>query len=74
MTQPQRRRTCDRTGRHVLVPHAHVKISHPRHAYFGRTGTIVRVVHPHVWVALPGALVVKAGHRSVEVVLPRALV
>lgn len=73
MTAP-RRRTYDYTTLHVLTPHTHVKIRHRRHAYYGRTGTVVRVVHPHVWVALPGGIVVRASHRSVEVVQPRSTV
>lgn len=70
MTAP-RRRTCDSTGLFVLTPHTHVKIVHARHSYYGKTGTVVRVEHPHVWVALPGGTVTRAGHRSVEVVQRR---
>lgn len=60
--------TTDRTGLFTLKPHTHVKITHPRHAHYLRTGSVVRVQHPRVWVALPGGLVVAAGHRSVEVI------
>lgn len=63
--------TYDWTGMCILRPHVHVKIRHPKHKHCGKSGTIVRVVHPRVWVALPGGLVVPAGHRSVEVIVPR---
>lgn len=60
---------ADRNGIALLRPHQHVKITHPRHAYHGRTGTIVRIdpASRRVWVALSPGLVVQAGHRSVEV-------
>jgi hypothetical protein len=64
---------ADRTGRSPLRVFSHVKITHPRHAYFGLTGTIVRIdsSRRRVWVSLPGGDVVPAGHRSVEVIVPR---
>lgn len=60
---------ADRNGIALLRPHQHVKITHPRHSYYGQTGTIVRIdpVSRRVWVALSRDLVVQAGHRSVEV-------
>ena len=63
----------DRLGRLSLKPFSHVKITHPRHSYYGQTGTVVRIDlgQRKVWVALPGGTVVPAGHRSVEVVIPR---
>lgn len=65
-TSPGRWGTTDRTGLFTLKPHTHVKITHPRHAYYGQTGTVVRVEHPKVWVALPNGVTAKCGHRSVE--------
>lgn len=64
--------TYDWTGLFALKPHVHVKIRHPRHSYFGKTGTVVRVAHPRVWIALPDGTVVAAGHRSVEVIVPQS--
>lgn len=63
----------DCTGLFPLRQFSHVKIVNPRHAHYLQTGTIVRIKAPRVWIALPGGVVVKAGHRSVEVVLPRAV-
>jgi hypothetical protein len=56
-----------------LKQFSHVKITHPRHAYYGQTGTVVRIdlARRKVWVSLPGGQVVPAGHRSVEVIVPR---
>jgi ribosomal protein L21E len=65
MTSPSR--LTDRNGVVFIRPHSHVKITHPRHSYSGRTGTIVRIEGHRVWVALPDGTVVGAGHRSVEV-------
>lgn len=64
--------TTDKTGIRTIKVLTHVKIIHPRHANYGQTGTAIRIRHPHVWVALPGGVVVRAGHRSLEVVVPRA--
>lgn len=63
----------DRTGRTPIRLFAHVKITHPRHACFGMTGTVVRFHAPtrKVWIALPDSRVVPAGHRSIEVLVPR---
>lgn len=63
----------DRTGRRPLRMFAHVKITHPRHAYYSCTGTVVRIDNSkrRVWVALPDGTVAPAGHRSVEVLIPR---
>lgn len=63
----------DWTGLFPLKVHGHVKIRHPRHQAFGQTGTIVRLDREKrkVWVALPDGRVVPAGHRSVEVLVPR---
>lgn len=60
----------DRTGNSPIRMFAHVKITHPRHSHCGRTGTVVRIdaAKRKVWVALPGAIVTPAGHRSVEVI------
>lgn len=66
MTLPYQHRLCDRTGTSYLRVHQHVRITHPRHSYHDRTGTIVRIQGRRVWVALPGGLIVPAGHRSVE--------
>lgn len=69
MSQPTYdRKLTDWTGITFIRPHSHVRIRHPRHSYFGQTGTIVRVEGRRVWVALPGGTVVPAGHRSVEVI------
>lgn len=64
----------DRTGHRPIKMWAHVKITHPRHAYYGRTGTVIRFSNKtrKVWVALPEGTVVPAGHRSVEVIVPQA--
>lgn len=63
----------DRTGICPLRMFSHVKITHPRHAYFHQTGTVVRIDTGtrRVWVSLPSGTVVPAGHRSVEVIVPR---
>lgn len=57
-----------------IEQHAHVKIRHPRHAYHGRTGTIVRwdLDTRRVWVQLPGGITVAAASRSIEVMRPHA--
>lgn len=62
----------DWTGLHPLRVHSHIKITHPRHAYYGETGTVVRVdvAQRKVWIALPGGRTTSAGHRSVEVIVP----
>lgn len=62
--------TYDYSGMYPIKPHAHVKIRHPSHACFGMTGSVVRVEHPRVWIALPDGRVVSAGHRSIEVLAP----
>lgn len=61
----------DRNGVDPLRMLSHVKITHPRHSYYGATGTVVRIDirQRRVWVALPGGVVAPAGHRSVEVVI-----
>jgi ribosomal protein L21E len=71
MTHPNR--TTDRRNR-IIPDHAHVKITHPKHAYAGLSGTVVRIHHPRVWVALPDGTVTGASHRSVEVIVPRGAV
>lgn len=52
---------------------AHVRIRHPRHAYYGLTGTIIRIdaTKRKVWVSLPGGTVTAANALSVEVIVPR---
>lgn len=64
----------DRTNRVGIKMFAHVRISHPRHAYYAQTGTIVRIdlAKRKVWVSLPGGTVTAANARSVEVIVPRA--
>lgn len=64
----------DWTGIHPLRLGTHVKLTHRRHAYYGKTGQICRIDldRRKVWVALPGGTVVPAGHRSVEVIVPRS--
>lgn len=63
----------DRNGIRSLREHSHVKITHPRHANYGETGTVVRIdmEKRKVWIALPGGRTTFAGHRSVEVIAPR---
>lgn len=64
----------DRNGTASLRQFSHVKLAHPRSAYYGQTGTVVRIdlQRRRVWVALPGGTVVETGHRSVEVLAPRS--
>lgn len=59
----------DRTGLGSLRMFAHVKITHPRHSWYGHTGTVIRIDERkrRIWVSLPGGTVAPAGHRSVEV-------
>ena len=71
MTHPSR--STDRLGL-VIPSHAHVKITHPRHGCYGMTGTVVRIKHPRVWVALSDGRTVPAGHRSIEVIVPKGAV
>lgn len=63
----------DRTGRRPIRQFAHVRITHPRHSYYRTTGTVVRIdaAQRKVWVALPNGTVTPAGHRSVEVLIPK---
>lgn len=53
---------------------AHAKISHPRHAYYGHTGTVVRIdtQKRKVWVQLPDGTITGASHRSIKVVVPQS--
>jgi ribosomal protein L21E len=62
----------DRIGNNIRM-FAHVKVTHPRHRYYGHTGTVVRMSERtrKVWVALPGGTIADAGHRSVEVIVPQ---
>ena len=57
----------DWTGLFTLRQHTHVKITRTNHKHYGRTGTVVRIKDNQVWVALPGGIVTKASHRSLEV-------
>lgn len=63
----------DWTGLSPLRQHAHVKITNRNHSKHGQTGTVVRIDQDkrRVWVALPDGSVVPAGHRSVEVLVPK---
>ena len=63
----------DRNGIDPIKKFAHVKITHPRHQAYGQTGTVVRIDprKRRVWVALADSRIVPAGHRSVEVLMPR---
>lgn len=53
---------------------AHVKITHPRHAYANCTGTVIRIdsTRRKVWVSLPDGTITGAGHRSVKVIVPQS--
>jgi ribosomal protein L21E len=64
----------DRTGLVGIRLFSHVRLTHPRHAYYGSTGTVVRIdqARRRVWVNLPSGTIVAANHRSVEVLVPRA--
>lgn len=64
--------TYDWTGITPIKPHSHVKIVRRNHHCYGWTGSVVRVVHPRVWVALADGRIVSAGHRSIEVLVPKA--
>ena len=57
----------DWSGVFPLKNHSHVKIVNKDHGSYGQSGSIVRIQGNRVWVALPGDVVVPAGHRSVEV-------
>lgn len=59
----------DRTGRVEIRPHAHIKVTHPRHAYHGKTGTVIRLDHDRrrVYFALPDGIFTYSGNRSIEV-------
>lgn len=64
----------DRTGASPLKLFSHVKITHPLHQASESTGTVIRIdaAQRKVWIALPDGRIVPAGHRSVEVIVPRA--
>lgn len=65
MTAPNwKDRTVDFTGINLVTKFTHVRITNKIHRYFGECGTVVRVEHPKVWVALPGGRVIGVSHRS----------
>lgn len=62
----------DATGLFPLRHHSHVKVVRRNHRHYLKTGTVIRLDENYVWIAMPGGAIVRAGHRSVEVVMNEA--
>lgn len=56
--------TLDFSGVNPIVKFSWVRVVNREHKYYGRMGTVIRVEHPMVWVAMPGGLVIKASRLS----------
>ncbi len=63
----------DRTGANPLRMYSHVRITHPRHAYYGLTGTVIQVdlERRRVWVQLADGTTTRVSSISVEVLTTR---